>query len=276
MRRQDWAVLGAAVSLISGTVALFAGTMALAVAFVLVASFTGVAARMWSHSGPGPMSHALRFVLWLPRGPHSPKRLLQILEPHRGERILEVGPGIGIHALPVAKAIGPIGVLDALDMQQAMIADLSARARHAGIANIAAVCGDAMKLPYSDSAFDAVFLITALGEIPDQDAAFSEFRRVIKPKGRLVIGEMMIDPDFVPLGELRDRALRAGFALERSSGLRPAYFASFRPTLAMAGGFPQSEHVIERHPDESDEPAVGIAFDSSQEKAARADEFETV
>jgi ubiquinone/menaquinone biosynthesis C-methylase UbiE len=141
-----------------------------------------------------------------------------------------VGPGIGINALPVATAVAPAGVLDAVDVQKEMVRDLSARAEHAGVTNIVAVDGDATKLSYADATFDGIFLVTVLGEIPDQDAALGELRRVIKPNGRLVIGEMFIDPDFIPLRELQDRARRAGFALERRQGPRFAYFARFRPT----------------------------------------------
>ncbi len=37
--------------------------------------------------------------------------------------------------------------------------------------------------------FDAAFLITVLGEIPDQEEALEELARVLKPGGRLVVGD---------------------------------------------------------------------------------------
>jgi SAM-dependent methyltransferase len=228
MRRQDWAFLGAIGGLVAAGVALLVASTLWAGALVLAVVLLAVAARQWSRSQPGPMSHALSWVLRLPRGPHAPSRLTRILEPRPGQRILEVGPGIGIHALPIAKAIEPRGTLDAIDIQEAMIRDLSARAEAAGVGNIVPACGDATTLAYADATFDAAFLITVLGEIPDQDAALRELRRVIKPSGRLIIGEMIIDPDFVALKELRDRAARAGFVFERKSGPSVAYLARFR------------------------------------------------
>lgn len=95
---------------------------------------------------------------------------------------------------------------------------------------MSAAQGDATELSCADATFDGICLVTVLGEIPDQDAALAELRRVIKPDGRLVIGEMFIDPDFIPLPELQDRARRAGFVLERRQGPRFEYFARFRPT----------------------------------------------
>lgn len=229
MRRQDWAFLGALGGLVAAGVALLVGSTLWAGALALAVAVIAVAARQWSRTQPGPMSHALSWVLRLPRGPHSPGRLTRILGPLPRERILEVGPGIGIHALLIAKAIEPGGTLDAIDVQDTMILDLSARAEAAGIKNIVPACGDATKLAYADATFDAAFLITVLGEIPDQDAALRELRRVLKPSGRLIIGEMIVDPDFIPLRELRDHAARAGFLFERNSGSSLAYLARFRP-----------------------------------------------
>ena len=49
-----------------------------------------------------------------------------------------------------------------------------------------------------------------LGEIPDPEAALGELRRVLKPAGRLVVGEIFIDPDFPRLAWLVRRARAAG------------------------------------------------------------------
>jgi ubiquinone/menaquinone biosynthesis C-methylase UbiE len=132
--------------------------------------------------------------------------------------VLEVGPGTGYYSLPVASWLAPGGRLDVLDVQQEMLDHTMRRAASEGIENISAARADAREMPYPDGSFDAAFLVTVLGEIPDQDAALRELRRVVKPGGRIVVGELFGDPHMVTHGALRERADRAGLRVERKLG----------------------------------------------------------
>jgi ubiquinone/menaquinone biosynthesis C-methylase UbiE len=155
--------------------------------------------------------------------------LLEILEPVGGERVLEVGPGTGYYTLQVADRLGPGGLLEIIDVRQSFLDHTMHRAAERGIVNITPTQADATSLPYEDRAFDAAFLITVLGEIPDPQAALGELRRVLKPAGRLVVGEIFIDPDFPRLAWLVRSARDVGLILERRTGTPAAYFARFRP-----------------------------------------------
>lgn len=213
-------------------VMVFFDEMLWAVVFAVFAFSTDMAGRIWSRKFPVPMPYFMRWVLLLPRGPHSPKYLKQVLQPRSGERILEIGPGVGVHALPIASSLLPNGVLDVLDIQQEMIDDLARCAARSGITNIVPKQGDAQKLPYPDRTFDAAYLVGVLGEIPDAVVALRELRRVLKPSGRLVISELFIDPDFISLLSLQEKARDASFVFERSAGPSFAYTAGFRPAAA--------------------------------------------
>jgi ubiquinone/menaquinone biosynthesis C-methylase UbiE len=183
----------------------------------------------FARTNPTPCPYGLRWMLELPRPGISRERVLEVLAPSAGERILELGPGTGHYTLEVARRLEG-GRLDALDIQQEMLDDLASAAERDGIANVVPALGDARTLPFGDGSFDAALMVTVLGEIPDQGAALLELARVLRPGGRLVVGETAIggDPHFVGLGALRRRAERAGFDFERHAGTRLGYVALVR------------------------------------------------
>jgi ubiquinone/menaquinone biosynthesis C-methylase UbiE len=155
------------------------------------------------------------------------ERLCQVLEPQPGERILEIGPGTGLFSVPVAQRLSPGGTLDVFDVQQVMLDHTLRVGAARNVDNIVATRGDARGLPYPEGTFDAAFMMTVLGEIPDQEAALGELQRVLKPGGRLVIGEFIFDWHAVPFGVLRRRAERQGLQFERRLGPRFSYIACF-------------------------------------------------
>jgi len=199
-----------------------------AAAGALFALSADVVGRALSRKSPVPLPYFMWWLLLLPRGAHSPKNLARVLEPRRGERILEVGPGVGVHALVIAKLLQPDGVLDVFDVEQAMLDRLMRRAETRGLTNIVPRQGDARQLPYPDRMFDGAYLIGLLGEVPDGVAALRELRRVLKADGRLIVGELLLDPDFVSLAALREKGNDAGFRLVGRAGTSVAYWAIFR------------------------------------------------
>ncbi|MDX6663651.1 MAG: hypothetical protein QOG09_1753 [Solirubrobacterales bacterium] len=179
----------------------------------------------WWRTHPSACPYGQRFLIQIPHPPITRRRLLAILQPARGERILEIGPGTGHYTLDVAAAVGPDGRLDIFDLQQEMLDHTVRRATERGLENIEPAKGDATALPYEDDLFDAAFLVTVLGEIPDQDAALRELQRVVKPGGRVVVGEVIFDPHMVTLGQLEARGAAAGLSFDRHSGSKLGYFA---------------------------------------------------
>jgi ubiquinone/menaquinone biosynthesis C-methylase UbiE len=143
--------------------------------------------------------------------------------------VLEVGPGTGYYALPVGRWLEPSGTLHILDLQQEMLDHTMRLARVEGITNLEPRQGDARRLPYPDATFDAAYLVAVLGEVPDQDEALRELRRVVKAGGRIVVGELLGDPHMVGERSLRRRAIAAGLRFERRVGPRIGYFGVLRP-----------------------------------------------
>ena len=185
-------------------------------------------AALWWRKNPSACPYSQRFWVEAPHPFITRERLRSILEPVPGERMLEVGPGTGYYTLPVAGWLEPGGRLDALDVQQEMLDHTLRRASEAGIENVEPALADARSMPYADDSFDAAYLITVLGEIPDQDAALRELRRVVKPDGRIVVGELFGDPHMVTLRSLRSRAAVVGLSVERVLGGRLWHYTRLR------------------------------------------------
>lgn len=173
---------------------------------------------LWWRRNPSACPYSQRFWVEAPHPFITRKRLREILAPRPGERLLEVGPGTGYYTLPAAGWIVPGGRLDVLDVQQEMLDHTMARAAAQGISNIVPARADAREMPYPDGSFDAAYLVTVLGEVPDQSAALRELRRVVKPAGRVVVGELFGDPHMVTHRALRERAAAAGLTVERKLG----------------------------------------------------------
>jgi ubiquinone/menaquinone biosynthesis C-methylase UbiE len=186
----------------------------------LAGAATVAGAALWWRAHPSACPYSQRFWVQAPHPGITRERLREILEPRAGERILEVGPGTGYYALDAADWVAPGGRLDLVDVQQEMLDHTMSRAGEHGLENVFPYLADARSLPFGDATFDAAYLVTVLGEIPDQDAALAELRRVLRPGGRLVVGELFGDPHMVTHSALLQRAAAAGLTFDRKLGGR--------------------------------------------------------
>jgi ubiquinone/menaquinone biosynthesis C-methylase UbiE len=196
---------------------------------VLIGAGATAALAAWWWTDAAPYPYAQRWLLDLPLPFLTNRRLDALLAARPGERVLEIGPGTGLQALHVASQLGASGRLDIVDVQQPMLDHVMRRAAARKIGAIVPAQADARQLPFGDDSFDAAYLVTVLGEIPDPGAAMREIRRVLKPDARLVVGEF-VDPHFVPLVTLLGYANHAGFQSSAWLGPPLAYFARFQPS----------------------------------------------
>ena len=98
-------------------------------------------------------------------------------------RGLEIGAGTGYFTLNMLRA----GMLDsavATDISLGMLSELEESARRLGV-RVETVQCEAAELPFPDDSFDLVFGHAILHHLPDLGAAFAEFRRVLRPGGRI-------------------------------------------------------------------------------------------
>ena len=101
--------------------------------------------------------------------------------PGRYARALEIGAGTGYFGLNLMLA-GVLEEMVATDISRGMLRALSGSAADLGLQVETARC-EASSLPFGDGSFELVFGHAVLHHLPDLDAAFLEFRRVLRPGG---------------------------------------------------------------------------------------------
>lgn len=179
--------------------------------------------------GKGVFPHQLWFFLELPgrRLVQPPEQLAQRLRLQPGHRVLELGPGSGFFTVAVASALSQ-GRLELLDIQPGMFRHVRRKIAKAGVRNVGLAVGDGRRLPYRDDVFNAVFMVTVLGEVGDAEACLGELYRVLAPGGLLSVTEQRPDPDFISQEELDSHAKRLGYIFEERFGTPRSYTAHYR------------------------------------------------
>jgi len=109
-----------------------------------------------------------------------------------GERVVDVGSGAGIDSLIAAKMVAPNGQVIGVDMTPAMLETARTSAREAGSGHVEFREGLAESLPVPDGWADVVISNGVLNLVPDKLAALQEMARVLKPGGRLQIGDILV------------------------------------------------------------------------------------
>jgi len=188
-----------------------------------------LAAALWWRKNPSACPYGQRFWVEAPHPIITRERLRAVLRPQPGERVLEIGPGTGYYTFDLAGWLRPGGTVEIFDLQREFLDHVMRGAAERGLDNVVPTQGDATALPYEDASIDAVVLTAVLGEIPNRAAALAEVRRVLRPGGRLVVGELVGDPHFTTLASLKRQAAAAGLSFEESSGGWLGYFARLRP-----------------------------------------------
>src|SRR6201990_2009576 len=112
-------------------------------------------------------------------------KLTKLLGPEPGPfgEALEIGAGTGYFSLNLLQT-GVIGEATCTDISPGMLEALEHNAAELGLSVETAAC-DAPQLPFEDASFDLVLGHAVLHHLPDLNACFAEFLRVLKPGGTL-------------------------------------------------------------------------------------------
>lgn len=126
-----------------------------------------------------------------------------------GEKVVDVGCGAGTDTLIAAMQVGPRGAVIGVDMTPEMRERAAAGATALGLGQVEIRAGYAEELPVPDGWADVVISNGVVNLCPDKQQVFRELLRVLRPGGRIQIGDILVHRD-VPQDARDDIALWSG------------------------------------------------------------------
>ena len=145
-----------------------------------------------------------------------------------GETVLDLGSGAGFDAFLAARAVGPTGCVIGVDMTDEMLVKARANAASAGVTNVDFRKGLIEALPVDDASVDVVISNCVINLVPDKAAVYREVARVLRPGGRMVISDVVLNAPLPPAVAADAAALTGCVA---GAALRERYLAA----IAAAG-----------------------------------------
>ncbi len=115
-----------------------------------------------------------------------------------GETVVDLGSGAGIDVFLAADAVGPTGKVIGVDMTPEMLARARRNAAKAGVTNAEFREGRLEALPVESGTVDAITSNCVINLVPDKAVVFKEIARILKPGGRLVISDIVLDKKLPP------------------------------------------------------------------------------
>jgi len=109
-----------------------------------------------------------------------------------GEKVVDIGCGAGIDSIIAARMVAPTGQVVGVDMTPNMLEKARRAAGEAGIENVEFRQGYGEELPIDDGWADVVISNGVLNLFPDKTAGLKDMARVLKPMGRLQIGDILV------------------------------------------------------------------------------------
>jgi SAM-dependent methyltransferase len=115
-----------------------------------------------------------------------------------GETVLDLGCGAGLDSLLAARRVGSTGKVIGTDMTEEMIEKAQRNAEALGVPNVEFLLARVENLPLEDESIDVVIGNGFYNLCPDKPRALAETYRVLRPGGRLMIADILLEDHVSP------------------------------------------------------------------------------
>ncbi|WP_079248326.1 class I SAM-dependent methyltransferase [Lysobacter antibioticus] len=144
-------------------------------------------------------------------------RMLELAQVRPGQRVLDLGTGIGEPALSAARCVGPSGRVVATDFSPRMLDIAQERAAAQGLANVEFIQADAATLDVAGARFDAILCRWGVTSLPDPPGALAAIRRLLVSDGWFVTAVWPSGAQGRPMASLAAAVAQEMFGLPPSA-----------------------------------------------------------
>jgi len=119
-----------------------------------------------------------------------PQHNIEQLGLSEGMKVADFGAGSGHYTLAAARVVGSEGRVYAVDVQQDLLTRIQSEAQSIDLQNVEIIWADLERdgsTRLADQSIDVVFLSNTLFQAENKESLFKEARRVLRPKGRLLV-----------------------------------------------------------------------------------------